>query len=38
MGQPKKINKVYKSNVFGIDTSKKAIDYALKKQTKKNVS
>ena len=27
----KKINKVYKSKVFGIDTSKKAIDYALKK-------
>ena len=28
----KKINKVYKSKVFGIDTSKKAIDYALKKK------
>ena len=33
----KKINKVYKSKVFGIDTSKKAIDYALKKNKLKKM-
>ena len=33
----KKINKLFKSNVFGIDTSKKAIDFAINKNGLKNM-
>ncbi len=33
----KKINLVFKSNVFGIDTSKKAINYGLKNKKLKNM-
>ncbi len=33
----KKINKLFKSNVFGIDTSKKAIDFAINKNGLNNM-